>query len=135
MVWSRCTICLCLSVAVLSLGGCGGRGSTHEGCRGPATGTVTINGKTLGGGSITFVRIDDPTYRVVAPLRPDGTFSVADAPLGRVRVAVETESTRVGDPGSYTPIPEKYGKPDTSGLTATIEEQAGKSILVELTSR
>jgi hypothetical protein len=135
MVRSSWRKCLCLSVAVLSLGGCGGRGSTREGCRGPVTGTVTIDGKTLGGGSITFVCIDDPKYRVVAPLRGDGTFSVADAPLGRVRVAVETESTRVGNPGSYTRIPEKYGKPDTSGLTATIDKQSGQPIVIELVSR
>jgi hypothetical protein len=132
MAWSFWTKCLCLSVAVLSLGGCGGRGATHESRRGPVKGTVTINGKTLGGGSITFVSIDDPRYRVVAPLRADGTFSVTDAPLGRVRVAVETESARLGAPGAYTPIPEKYGKPDASGLTATIEKQVGQSILIEL---
>jgi hypothetical protein len=135
MAGSRCTECLCLSIAVLLLGGCGGRGSTREDCRGPVTGTVTIDGKSLAGGSITFVRIDDPRYRLVAPLRPDGTFSVADAPLGRVRVAVETESMRLGVPGAYTPIPEKYGRPDTSGLTATIQQQGGQPILIELVGR
>jgi hypothetical protein len=105
------------------------------GCRGTppiesertaAKGTVTLDGKPLPGGSILLVSANDPVFRVSVRIKPDGTFSVEDAPVGPVIVSVETESLRdFGTPDNpipkdYVPIPAKYADVKTSGLTATV---------------
>jgi hypothetical protein len=77
---------------------------------------------------------------VTIPIRPNGAFSVSDAPMGSVRVAVETTSMLAEIlPGMkaprYVPILKKYGNPETSGLTADIEKQDGKPVSIELKSR
>lgn len=125
----------CLFLSVLLLIGCGRAGELRETGRSAAKGIVTIDGRPLTGGSITLVSIDDPKYRVTAPIRSEGVFFVADAPLGRVHVAVETESIRNGDPSSFVPIPSKYAKAETSGLTATIADDGDKNLHFELTNK
>jgi hypothetical protein len=121
-----------LLILAFSLGGCGHR-MTIESSRAEASGTVTLDGKPLPTGSITFISAEDPRFRVTAMIKPDGGFRVADAPLGRVRVAIETESAR-GNPG-YVPIPARYADAKTSGVTATVVKANQQPLVFQLESK
>jgi hypothetical protein len=94
-----------------------------------AKGTVTLDGKPLPGGTITFRSVKDTMFRATVVIQPDGTFLVADAPEGPVTVAIETESVLAlapplgpndPKPKAYVPIPAKYADEKTSGLSATV---------------
>jgi hypothetical protein len=122
--------CLLLSLVVVL--GCGKPAPKMEAGRGKASGTITVDGKPLRGGTIFFVSATDPTRRVVVSIKPDGTFSVADAPTGDVLISVDNESQKGNNPDAYVPLPAKYKKEKTSGLTAKI---TGEPITIELSSK
>lgn len=114
------------------LSGCGGS-SSIESSRTSVTGAVEFDGQPLPGGSVTLVSIADPQRRTTAMIRPDGTFSVADAPRGPVRITVETDSLQFGAPVElYVPIPARYAKIDTSQLSGDIRA-GGEPLNVVLT--
>jgi hypothetical protein len=121
-----------VSILTLLPGGCGHRAAV-ESNRAEASGMVTLDGKPLPTGSITFISTEDPRFRVTAMIQGDGGFKVADAPLGRVRVVIETESAR-GNPG-YVPVPAKYADAKTSGLTAVVVKANRQPLLFELKSK
>jgi hypothetical protein len=121
-----------VSILALLPGGCGHRPAVERN-RAEAGGMVTLDGKPLPVGSITFISTDDPRFRVTAMIQSDGRFKVADAPLGRVKVVIETESAR-GNPG-FVPVPAKYADAKTSGLTATVVKADGQPLLFELKSK
>ena len=133
--------CLALLLVLMVAAGCGKRPLTYEANRGGVSGVVTIDGKRLEDGSITFISAKDRMYRVTCMLKRDGTFRAGDAPLGEVLVAVETESTKMSGSGGYVPIPFKYANVDTSGLTATItashgqDEAEGQKLSFDLKSK
>jgi hypothetical protein len=123
---------LCLAPVLLAAG-CGG--STA-----PVSGTVTLNGVPLtGGGTVTF---QGKTRGASAIVNPDGTYSIPNAPLGEVQVAVLPARAAAAstepppDPAHLQPpqtlaptmampmfsnVPPKYADPNTSGLTCTVE--------------
>ena len=100
-------------------------------------------------GNVLFVSEDD-TLTASAPLHGDGAYVLKEAPLGKVRVAVQTLMYRnmaapppatggapdAGPPGSkgmmlpdpsvrglvHKAIPEKYEKVETSGLTEVVSQ-------------
>jgi hypothetical protein len=92
----------------------------HEANRQTAAGIVNFDGKPLGGGSITFISVKDNMYRMTAMIHANGHFSANNVPSGEVKVSVETETAKIGNPAGYVKIPTKYTNPETSGLTATI---------------
>lgn len=110
--------CWILGLSLLVAVGCQHK-PTIESNRTAVKGTVTLDGKPLPCGCITFLSVENPMFRVSAMIRPDGSFSVADAPLGKVNVTVETETARGNNP-NYVPIPKRYGIAKTSDLTATV---------------
>jgi hypothetical protein len=124
-------ILILLALAV----GCGKRAAKVEAGRGMVSGTVSLDGKLLGGGMITFTSVKDSNYSVALMIRTDGTFLVDNAPVGDVLVAVETESAKVLNPKGYVPIPAKYTKVETSGLKATIDPNAKEGLKIELKSK
>lgn len=121
-----------LAVGVLIVTGCGQR-------TGGATGSVRFGGKPLPGGRITFL-CDAGKRPAVSAEIVEGRYAVADLPAGRARVMVETfpppsaAPARTapeglptldvpGDPpshGPYVRIPERYRRPDASGLSVEI---------------
>ncbi len=105
-----------------------------ESSRTAAQGTVTLDGKPLPCGSISLLSVENPMYRVSALIRSDGSFSVADAPKGKVNVAIETETARGNNP-NYVPIPKRYGDVKTSGLSADIQPDAAAPFAFELKSK
>ena len=71
----------------------------------------------LRGGSVTFISSANSLQRVTGFLQDDGTFSIADVPLGKVDVAIDTEPMKIGAPDRYQKIPDKYRDAKTSGLS------------------
>lgn len=81
----------------------------------PPTGTVTLDGKPLAGGDVTFVSLDAPAPAVfTAIVRADGTFQFDGAiPAGNYAVLV--------NPGPAAgKIPDKYQDAGKSGLRAKV---------------
>ncbi len=103
------------ALATVWLTGCGNRPVVHAD-RATVSGTVTFAGKPLPGGSVAFISTADPAKRVTGILQEDGTFRVADVPVGKVDVAIDTEPMKIGAPKRYVTIPENYRNPATSGL-------------------
>ena len=116
-----------------------------SGC-GPGTvsGTVSYKGKLLRGGNVLFVGAAGKSS-VSASIQDDGTYTLTGVPTGAVTVCVETASlkpvwgpparhykappgmqapgglTEAPPPKHYVPIPDKYGKPDQSGLSYAVK--------------
>jgi hypothetical protein len=131
---SCCVLLILLALAV----GCGKKKPRMESNRCPVTGTVTFDGKPIAAGIISFVSAKDPIYSATASLGEGGHFEVADAPAGKVLVAVQTKTALFGSNASaYVPIPEKYNNPNTSGLTADIDQSIkdGPVLKFELKSK
>ncbi len=73
-------------VAVIAAG-CGG---TNPNAPASISGSVNYKGKPVPGGSVQFYSTTGTPYS--ATIGADGTYSVADVPLGDLIVCVETES-------------------------------------------
>lgn len=131
---------LSLALLGLSLSGCGS-GRTQQPVA-PVKGTVTYNGRPLKHGTILF---ESPGKRTAVGEVRNGaivgvrTYEDNDgAPVGEHRVAIQSLAemsaialagpSNPGDTGKYNPaymsgtsaIPEHYGNPATSGLTANV---------------
>jgi hypothetical protein len=122
----------CLLLAMIVVLGCGRPAPKMETGRGKATGTITFDGKPLRGGTIFFVSATDPMRRALATIKPDGTFSVADAPTGDVLISVDNESQKGNNPDAYVPLPKKYRDEKKSGLSLKI---ADEPLAIELKSK
>ena len=104
--------------------GCGGTGSTTN----TLTGKVTINGKpAVAGAMVKLVSADNKV--ATGGVGSDGTYSVADAPEGPVKIGVigvPTGTVKVDMPGMSAatgePIPARYADPNSSGLTYTVKK-------------
>lgn len=120
------------------------------GCsKGKATvnGKVTFNNQPVGVGTVTFWTSDNRSAQ--APLKPDGSYSMPDAPVGEVKITVTTPPPKMGpmtmekpppgmkgmpadmipegagdaaNPGKMkiVPIPDKYKEVSTTPLTYTV---------------
>jgi hypothetical protein len=111
--------------------GCGGRPNR-------VTGTVTLNGKPLPAGRVTFLCDGTGNPVITSPIAGNGAYEIVNPPLGRSRVTVQTFKPQpkppagvdpeIGidysegweDTGPYVPIPERYHGPKTSGLVCEI---------------
>jgi len=75
---------LCLFVALLvGLSGCDKKGDEAANS---VSGKVTLNGEPVAG-IITFVGADNK--EVSGPIKPDGTYTVANPPAGQVKILVK----------------------------------------------
>ena len=130
--------------------GCGG--NTNEPPRGPVKGRVTLGGKPVANATVTFENVaagvaqtastdDDGRYEFVA-------YNAQGLPAGSYKVGVTAgrfmqpgeevprfdPSVKPGTPlkGTTTPVPSKYAKPATSGLTAEVKAGANDPFDFEL---
>jgi hypothetical protein len=126
-------------LAALGLSGC-------SPATGSLSGKVSYNGTLLKGGSVTFVGPPGKPS-AVANINEDGTYTVAGAPTGEVKVCVDTEMLNPAgrknarsyepppgmvppgglnnkdssDPKRYMAIPPEYASPDKTTLTLTVK--------------
>lgn len=136
------------SLILLLLAGCGSKSERPKEYPGLVTGRVTLDGKPLSGGTITFVpevAEEEGGRPGLARIEPDGGFWVGSAnpakPAGlipgRYRVtvlAMRPDPTGTGNPIAQMTVPEVYSEAATSPLEATIV--AGKNRLTfDLDSR
>lgn len=116
---------------------------TGCGSRGKVSGNVTYQGKPVVWGTVSVIASDNIQYP--GEITPEGTYSIPNVPRGPVTFCVTSPNPQPimqigfpeaqggeGDqtpsvpdqppppPGSWFPIPEKYGDPRQSGLTGVV---------------
>ncbi|WP_439622598.1 hypothetical protein [Gemmata sp.] len=94
---------------------------------GAVSGEVTIGGKPLPGGVISFHSEVGSSPVVNAPIK-DGKYTVSGVPSGNAIVTVGNPRPSPG----CRPVPPRYGDPDTSGLTLIVQP-GEQTFLVALT--
>src|SRR5436305_1236652 len=105
----RGVMILGLAMLLLALAGCG------MGAKADVIGTVRFDGRPLTSGSVNFIASDGRT--VYSVIGPEGQYSIRGVALGKAQVTVVSHArTPFGNAGPTLKIPERYGKPDTSGL-------------------
>jgi hypothetical protein len=97
------------------------------------SGKVIYQNKPVPSGTVTFVGEDDRVES--AEIQEDGTYTIAKAPVGPVKIGVRTYETWVPPTQSQLPgqvpeappakkplvrVPDDYRNPDTSGLTYVV---------------
>ena len=108
-------------------------------------GVVKHKGQVVRGGVLRLISVSDERFSASGLIRGDGAYEVRNAPLGEVKVVVDTESARFGPhrmikdappgaidesklppgpPVDYTPIDQRYADPDQSDLRMTIHQGA-----------
>lgn len=129
--WLQAAFSGALCLAILLLAGCGkpsgSKGATVEG-------KVTINGVSATTGQVSFTV---GSSSVSGQIQPDGTYRALDVPVGDAKVTVSAptgpkmdskmaakmkeDTAMPGAGASAVPIPAKYGKAETSGLTFSVK--------------
>jgi len=117
--------------AAVGLAGCPAGGDRPA----SVTGHVTYNGKPVTSGTVVFVG-EDGKSSYPGPVQPDGSYSIAQAPVGKVRLSFDNpppprtaaagQKPPANDPevqeeakaaSLYVATPPKYKDPDKSGIT------------------
>jgi len=103
----------------------------------PTSGTVTFNGKAISGAEVTLAPTgaDVPnSVRPSATTKADGTFKLTThvqedgAPVGEYQVSViwhPLVETGGGPSRGGNKLPERFSRPDTSKITATVKPEGG----------
>jgi hypothetical protein len=89
-----------------------------KGDTGSVSGKVTVQGKPLAAGTVTFVSADKKSPKVASAPVKDGDYSLKDLPVGKYLVAVSSDKAGA--------VPAKFATTDTSGLTYQAAEGAGQ---------
>jgi hypothetical protein len=114
----------------------------------PVSGTVSVGGKPLSGGTVKFEMsekgVSGKVYTSTGSVDDAGhydlkTFGEAGAPAGTHRVWVVPNFARMPDEiglgaGRLSPIPEKYMKPTTTELTYEVKAE-DNSIDIEVPAK
>jgi len=133
--FGRPVACLALAALISAFTGCGdGKIKTY-----PVTGSVTVGGKPYPGAKVMLVPTGgSEAFQKERPFGVTGmdgrfalmTFVQGDgAPAGEFQVMIRTAKPDPRKPdqaqwGRRQPIDPKYSRPDSSGLTAKVEEDA-----------
>ncbi len=113
----------CISFIFIGMAlGCGGDSQSSDPV-GALKGRVTFQGKPVGRAEMTFhITSTNKGMRVsTVSTNEDGTYSIPNVPIGTAKVTIDN-ATSEGLP-SFFPLPPKYKRPQTSGLTVTIESK------------
>jgi hypothetical protein len=85
------------AVAVATLVGCGSGSDAFPSAR--VSGKVTFNNKPLTNGTVVVVLGTDQTKNGAGQIRPDGTYDIADAPIGATKVYIDPAKSSGITPG------------------------------------
>ena len=110
-----------LLASLLVSGGCEHKPSARPD-RAAVYGSVKYKGQPVLGGVVSFFSANDSTAMARCIIKVNGTYMLADAPMGATMVAIDTNSIITGAPERYVEIPEKYSSIATSGLTTTVQQ-------------
>jgi hypothetical protein len=116
----RAVVVLLALFVFLPATGCGGK-------KGSLKGTVYFKDKPMTGGQITFVPTEGGGGGST-PIDPkDGTYSIANLPLGKMKVIVEPVPTPSGPPGGGQtgPRKDKFSPPKDAPIPDEIRENYG----------
>jgi hypothetical protein len=136
MRWDRLARLALLLVAPLGVAACGSGGVAKS----PAEGTVSFKGQPLATGQVQF-QPEAPNAPSATGLVENGKFTLGTevdgdgAPPGKYRVSVfsyKTVQSRYGETTSQSMIPDRYSKPDSSGLVVEIPPGGNRAIKIEL---
>lgn len=148
-VLSNRLVLLSLGLAAMLVAGCGeGRLATY-----PVTGTVLVDGQPAGGAQLIFCPVGGSEelsrVRPAAETGPDGKFEVTTfdpldgAPAGEYNVMIRWpaqpptqaagDAERVRRPRDR--LRGRYFNPETSGITATVNEEATELPPFQLSAR
>jgi len=127
-----------LMIALLGTLACAGCGGSDQPPTAPVTGSVTYKGQPLAQGTIAFYPASGrPAYGKIenGEIVEVTTFTPNDgAPVGPNNVAIQAVE---GLDDMYKPakwlIPERYGNPQQSGLTADIKDSGTNEVTFALT--
>lgn len=111
-------VVLLLSISVIF--GCGPKRAERPD-RSRVTGKITYSGQPVQGGIITFLSTSGSGDSAGGMIKADGTYSVADVPMGENQVTIDTEALRPELGSRYVKLPEKYLTAEESGLTLNVE--------------
>ncbi len=142
--WSlRSLVLVGACFALATLPGCGG-----DSDKAALTGKVTYHNAPVTGGTLTLIPATGLPFPIT--IKYDGTFDVNDAPVGLMKVTINTDNVPTSAqgaqmPGGMTPpkdmkmpavdeskmakkvvIPAKYNSPDVSGLTWDTSKERNK---------
>jgi hypothetical protein len=129
---------LILVIGVVGVSGCSG------GLESEVSGTATLDGKTIGPGTVNFSPVDGKSNPAVGTIKPNGTYFLKTSRedglrAGNYKVAVsvfEQSATPTGERSMAPPkllTPEKYNTIETSGLEFEVKP-GNNTIDIELTS-
>ncbi len=115
-------VCGLAAAGALLSSGCG-RGA------GDVAGTVRFDGKPLHTGYVLFASQTKPGVEVSCVIRPDGSYDVADCPLGPVKIAVKAKVPRGGardEPGERLALPLRYASAKKAdSITSSVRADSG----------
>ena len=121
--WSMWSVRGGLVALLLALAGCGGS-------KGEVEGTVTCNGEPIPWGRITFVCEGGNKPAIISKII-NGKYKVADCPVGRAKISVESfPAPKGGQQGSGKDITKGFGPPKAED--APPPEVAGKYLRIPL---
>jgi hypothetical protein len=113
------------SVALFA--GCGGGHSINQGS---VSGKITYKGAPVTGGTITFFPTSG-TGSAPVTIKPDGTYSSTDVPMGDMGVSIETESVKgLGGGGPAYNIPKGMKPPSGTPQPEQPKIQGGANMPV-----
>jgi hypothetical protein len=109
-----------LGLALAAAGGCSSGKATVSGK------VAFANGTAVPAGTITFWA--DDGRQAQATLKPDGSYSMGDAPVGEVKVTVETPKPREGMGGGMRGMDPTQSPQGKQGMPADMIPQGEKGL-------
>jgi hypothetical protein len=138
----RSALCfkLCLLLGIAAISGCSSTGLGMT----AVSGTVTLDGKPVGPGTVAFAPTDGSGNTATGNVDQSGRFEMSVRKPGdgvlpgsyKVAVTIVDKPAHGDEKGNLIPptylSPDKYMNPETSGFTITVEKDKSQSVKFEM---